>query len=80
MPNGFTRSTDDKRVFCMSADQAFRVGTGVQTPVSSGPLGAMRVADAFDAAPDSLTAARRGRRSAAAVVRPRAGRPVRLGR
>ncbi|MFB7218836.1 serine/threonine-protein kinase [Streptomyces sp. NPDC056227] len=46
VPNGFTRSTDDKRVFYMSADQALRVGIRAQTPVSSGPLGAMRIADA----------------------------------
>ncbi|MFD3436031.1 serine/threonine-protein kinase [Streptomyces sp. NPDC058685] len=46
VPEGFSRSEDDKRVYYMDADQAVRIGIRVQRPVPDGPLGSMRRSDA----------------------------------
>lgn len=46
VPEGYNRSTDDKRVFYISPDQQIRIGVRQQAAVSSGPLGAMRLAHA----------------------------------
>ncbi|MFG2147988.1 serine/threonine-protein kinase [Streptomyces sp. NPDC048696] len=46
VPAGFTRTTDDRRVFYVSPDGAFRLGIRLQNSVSGGPLGVMRIADA----------------------------------
>ncbi|MFE1961842.1 serine/threonine-protein kinase [Streptomyces sp. NPDC059479] len=44
--DGFNRYHDDKRVFYMSPDGAFRIGVRVQGAIPAGPVGAMRLADA----------------------------------
>ncbi|MET9799370.1 serine/threonine-protein kinase [Streptomyces sp. NPDC006368] len=46
VPAGYVRSSDDKRVYYMSPDRAFRIGIRVRQPVDGGPLAAMRRADA----------------------------------
>lgn len=46
VPEGFSRSEDDKRVYYMDADQAVRIGIRAQRPVPDGPLGSMRRSDA----------------------------------
>lgn len=46
VPDGFPRSHDDKRVFYMSADKAFRIGIRIQDPVPGGPEAAMRLSHA----------------------------------
>ncbi|MFF5700923.1 serine/threonine-protein kinase [Streptomyces sp. NPDC012794] len=45
VPQGFQRTTDDQRVFYVSADGAIRIGIKVK-PASAGPLAAMRQSDA----------------------------------
>ncbi|MEN8653838.1 serine/threonine-protein kinase [Streptomyces sp. 21So2-11] len=42
VPEGFTRSTDDRRVFYISPDGALRIGIRSQPPVPDGPLAEMR--------------------------------------
>ncbi|MFF1479940.1 serine/threonine-protein kinase [Streptomyces sp. NPDC058301] len=46
VPAGFVRTTDDRRVFYVSPDGAFRLGIRLQNSVAGGPLGVMRNADA----------------------------------
>ncbi|WP_406342982.1 serine/threonine-protein kinase [Streptomyces sp. NBC_00648] len=46
VPAGYVRTTDDRRVFYVSPDGAFRLGIRLQHSVSGGPLGIMRAADA----------------------------------
>ncbi|MFK8912829.1 serine/threonine protein kinase, partial [Streptomyces sp. YS-3] len=46
VPAGYVRSTDDRRVFYVSPDGAFRLGIRLQQSVSGGPLGVMRDAHA----------------------------------
>ncbi|MET7616490.1 serine/threonine-protein kinase [Streptomyces sp. NPDC005408] len=46
VPEGFSRSQDDKRVYYMAPDQGIRIGIRVQSPASDGPLGSMRRSDA----------------------------------
>lgn len=46
VPVGYQRSTDDRRVFYVSPDGAFRIGIKVDTATAGGPLGAMRRSDA----------------------------------
>ncbi|MFI5754251.1 serine/threonine-protein kinase [Streptomyces sp. NPDC051569] len=46
VPEGFTRSHDDERVYYVSADRAFRVGIRIQEPIPGGPTAAMRLSDA----------------------------------
>ncbi|MEU1074034.1 MULTISPECIES: serine/threonine-protein kinase [unclassified Streptomyces] len=42
VPAGYVRTTDDRRVFYVSPDGAFRLGIRLQQSVSGGPLGVMR--------------------------------------
>ncbi|MFF5806244.1 protein kinase [Streptomyces sp. NPDC012746] len=46
VPVGYQRTTDDRRVFYVSPDGAFRIGIKVSGPASGGALGAMRRSDA----------------------------------
>ncbi|MFD9300571.1 serine/threonine protein kinase, partial [Streptomyces goshikiensis] len=46
VPVGYQRSTDDRRVFYVSPDGAFRIGIKVDPAAADGPLGAMRRSDA----------------------------------
>ncbi|WP_369376945.1 serine/threonine-protein kinase [Streptomyces sp. cg36] len=46
VPAGFVRSTDDRRVFYVSPDGAFRLGIRLQQSVTGGPLAVMRLAHA----------------------------------
>ncbi len=46
VPEDFSRSQDDKRVYYMDADKAIRIGIRVQQPLADGPLGSMRRSDA----------------------------------
>ncbi|MFE1174725.1 serine/threonine-protein kinase [Streptomyces sp. NPDC058773] len=46
VPEGFTRSYENDRVYYYSQGKRFRIGIQVQKPVPEGPLGAMRAADA----------------------------------
>ncbi|MFF2197074.1 serine/threonine protein kinase, partial [Streptomyces sp. NPDC058157] len=46
VPQGFHRTTDDQRVFYVSADSAFRIGIKVKPASPGGPLAAMRQSDA----------------------------------
>ena len=46
VPEGFTRSQDDKRVYYMAPDQDIRIGIRVQSQAADGPLGSMRRSDA----------------------------------
>ncbi|WP_079126184.1 serine/threonine-protein kinase [Streptomyces sp. ERV7] len=46
VPAGFVRTTDDRRVFYVSPDGAFRLGIRLQQSVSGGPLGVMSNAHA----------------------------------
>ncbi|MCX5381321.1 serine/threonine-protein kinase [Streptomyces sp. NBC_00091] len=45
VPQGFQRTTDDQRVFYVSADGAIRIGIKVKPASAGGPLGAMRQSD-----------------------------------
>ncbi|MEU9799051.1 protein kinase [Streptomyces sp. NPDC051000] len=51
VPEGYRRSTDDRRVFYVSPDGAFRIGIKSTPPVAGGPLAAMGTSDA--AGPDT---------------------------
>ncbi|WP_328670351.1 serine/threonine protein kinase [Streptomyces sp. NBC_00322] len=42
VPEGLSRSQDDKRVYYMAPDQDIRIGIRVQSPAADGPLGSMR--------------------------------------
>lgn len=46
VPEGYNRSADDRNVSYMSPDKSMRIGVRQQSPVSSGPLGVMRLAHA----------------------------------
>ncbi|MGW7487891.1 serine/threonine-protein kinase [Streptomyces sp. NPDC054786] len=46
VPDGFTRSYENDRVYYTSQGRRFRIGVQVQKRVPEGPLGAMRTADA----------------------------------
>ncbi|BDH15571.1 protein kinase domain-containing protein [Streptomyces hygroscopicus] len=46
VPDGFTRSYENERVYYSSQGKRFRIGIQVQKRVPEGPLGAMRTADA----------------------------------
>ncbi|WP_344075069.1 serine/threonine-protein kinase [Streptomyces crystallinus] len=46
VPEGYVRTTDDRRVFYVSPDGAFRLGIRLQQSVLGGPLGVMRNAHA----------------------------------
>ncbi|ORT59831.1 serine/threonine protein kinase [Streptomyces sp. CB03238] len=46
VPQGYVRSTDDKRVYYASSDKTFRIGIRIQDPAADGPLGYMRRAHA----------------------------------
>ncbi|WP_073445818.1 serine/threonine-protein kinase [Streptomyces yunnanensis] len=46
VPTGFTRSYENSRVYYYSEGKRFRIGVQLQKPVSEGPIGAMRKADA----------------------------------
>ncbi|MFJ1865871.1 serine/threonine-protein kinase [Streptomyces sp. NPDC088097] len=45
VPNGFQRTTDDRRVFYVSPDGAFRIGIKAEPASTGGALGAMRGSD-----------------------------------
>ncbi|MFI7093543.1 serine/threonine-protein kinase [Streptomyces lydicus] len=46
VPDGFTRSYENDRVYYCSQGKRFRIGVQIQRQVAQGPLGAMRTADA----------------------------------
>ncbi|MFD5392654.1 serine/threonine-protein kinase [Streptomyces sp. NPDC127097] len=46
VPEGFTRSYENDRVYYYSQGKRFRIGVQLQRPVPEGPLGAMRAAHA----------------------------------
>ncbi|ARH92760.1 serine/threonine-protein kinase [Streptomyces sp. MOE7] len=46
VPDGFTRSYENDRVYYCSQGKRFRIGVQLQRQVAQGPLGAMRTADA----------------------------------
>ncbi|MFH8630220.1 serine/threonine-protein kinase [Streptomyces lydicus] len=46
VPDGFTRSYENDRVYYYSQGKRFRIGVQLQRQVAQGPLGAMRTADA----------------------------------
>ncbi|MFF8369130.1 serine/threonine-protein kinase [Streptomyces lydicus] len=46
VPDGFTRSYENDRVYYYSRGKRFRIGVQLQQRVAQGPLGAMRTADA----------------------------------
>lgn len=46
VPEGFTRSYENDRVYYYSQGKRFRIGVQLQQPVPEGPLGAMRAAHA----------------------------------
>ncbi|MEU8683241.1 serine/threonine-protein kinase [Streptomyces sp. NPDC048611] len=46
VPEGFTRSYENDRVYYFSQGKRFRIGVQLQRQVPEGPLGAMRAADA----------------------------------
>ncbi|MFF4697342.1 serine/threonine-protein kinase [Streptomyces chattanoogensis] len=46
VPDGFTRSYENPRVYFYSQGKRFRIGVQLQQPVPEGPIGAMRKADA----------------------------------
>ncbi|MFF3414158.1 protein kinase [Streptomyces sp. NPDC002698] len=46
VPDGFTRDPQGERIFYMSPGDVFRIGIKVADPVTGGPLGVMRRADA----------------------------------
>ncbi|WP_405408774.1 serine/threonine-protein kinase [Streptomyces decoyicus] len=46
VPDGFTRSYENERVYYSSQGKRFRIGVQLQKRVPEGPLGAMRTADA----------------------------------
>ncbi|MGW1377564.1 serine/threonine-protein kinase [Streptomyces sp. NPDC002446] len=46
VPEGFTRSYENDRVYYYSQGKRFRIGVQLQQPVPQGPIGAMRTADA----------------------------------
>ncbi|WP_037838566.1 serine/threonine-protein kinase [Streptomyces sp. NRRL S-1813] len=46
VPDGFTRSYENERVYYSSQGKRFRIGIQLQKRVPEGPLGAMRTADA----------------------------------
>ncbi|MDJ0466473.1 serine/threonine-protein kinase [Streptomyces sp. H27-C3] len=59
VPEGFTRSTDDRRVFYISPDGALRIGIRRQPPAPGGPLVEMR--RSAEAGPDSNPGYRDGK-------------------